>query len=311
MNILEYGDVDPVQVLHLSMLALDFPLTPERAAHIRRTDPRPLPCFTVNAVEGGTLLGQAGVFRLPMISAHGREDVGGIWAVAIHPGHAGRGIVSTLLEAAHIRMRESGLRFSTLGANRYRSAYDLYQHLGYEDVQVYANALATWETAHQPTRLSAKPPEAGGYEFVEQLFTSLSEDYLGFAWRHAPFEPLKQVRLEEIWILWENGHPVGYAFVCPNPTLLTISHLALKTGVDASEAIAAIAAELKSVYVQVDISRPVEMASLRRAGYRVAHPSRDAFMIKPLIPEVTVEEARRLFGIGTDRFLISRLDVTY
>jgi hypothetical protein len=33
-------------------------------------------------------------------------------------------------------------------------------------------------------------------------------------------------------------------------------------------------------------------------------------MVKLLVPEVSAEDARRLFGIGTDRFLISWLDVT-
>jgi hypothetical protein len=33
-------------------------------------------------------------------------------------------------------------------------------------------------------------------------------------------------------------------------------------------------------------------------------------MVKPLVPEVTAEDARRAFGIGTDRFLISWLDTT-
>jgi hypothetical protein len=33
-------------------------------------------------------------------------------------------------------------------------------------------------------------------------------------------------------------------------------------------------------------------------------------MLKPLLPELTADDARRLFGIGTDRFLISWLDVT-
>jgi hypothetical protein len=33
-------------------------------------------------------------------------------------------------------------------------------------------------------------------------------------------------------------------------------------------------------------------------------------MVKPLIPDVTIEDARRLFGIDTNRFLISWLDVT-
>jgi hypothetical protein len=92
--------------------------------------------------------------------------------------------------------------------------------------------------------------------------------------------------------------------------MLAISDLLLQPGIDAAEAIAAVAAELKSTYVQIKISRPVDMASLRRAGYYVAHPTSSGLMIKPLVPEVTFEDARQLFGIGTDRFLISWLDVT-
>jgi hypothetical protein len=92
--------------------------------------------------------------------------------------------------------------------------------------------------------------------------------------------------------------------------MLTVSNLALQLGVDAVEAVGAVAAELRSAYVQVSISRPVEMASLQQAGFHVAHPSWSGFMLKPLVPGVTAEDARRLFGIGTDRFLISWLDVT-
>ena len=40
MRIVEYDDLDPLGALNLSLLALDFPLTPEHAAHLRRTDPR-------------------------------------------------------------------------------------------------------------------------------------------------------------------------------------------------------------------------------------------------------------------------------
>ena len=312
MKILEYNDVDPLQVLQLTMLALDFPFTPEYAAHIRRTDPRPFPCLTVNAVDAtrDLVLGQVGVFRLPMISTEGREDVGGIWAVSTHPAHTGRGVASALLEEAHTRMRVAGLRFSTLGTNRYRVAYKLYRQHGYEDVQVNATAHAKWEMAHQPTRLSAQLAGSEGYEFVERIFESISKDYLGFAWRHTPFARLRIVELSDIWIIWENTHPVGYVFTRANPTMLTISNLTLRQDIDAAEAIAAITAELRSAYVQVKINRPTEIASLRRAGYQVAHPTWGAFMIKPLVPDVTIEDARRLFGIGTDRFLISWLDVT-
>jgi GNAT superfamily N-acetyltransferase len=156
-------------------------MTPEDAEHVRRTDPRPFPCFTVNAVEEDIVLGQVGVFRLPMISTEGREDVGGVWAVSTHPNHAGRGIASTLLDEAHTRMRDAGLRFSTLGTGRSRVSHKLYQRHGYVDMNVWATALTRWETAHRPTHLHAQPLGSEGYDFVEKIFADLAIDYLGFA----------------------------------------------------------------------------------------------------------------------------------
>jgi hypothetical protein len=41
MQIVEYDDADPLEVLHLNLLSLGFALTPERAALIRRLDKRP------------------------------------------------------------------------------------------------------------------------------------------------------------------------------------------------------------------------------------------------------------------------------
>ncbi len=311
MKILEYNDVDPLKVMYLNKLALDFSLSPELVAHIRQSDPRPFPCLAVYAVEDGAVMGQVGIFRLPMISTAGREDVGGIWAVSTHPQYARRGIASRLLEEAHIRMRAAGLRFSTLGTSRSGVAYNLYRQYGYEETNVLATALARWETAHQPTRLRAQPPGQQGYDLAEQIYQEIAKDYLGFAWRHMPFDRLRRlVNLTDIWILRENTHIVGYAFAHADPNMLHISNLVLNQGIDAAEAMAALAAELKSAYVHVKVSRPIEMNSLRRAGYHVAYPTWDGFMIKPLVPEVTVEDARQLFGIGKDQFLISWLDVT-
>jgi hypothetical protein len=170
--------------------------------------------------------------------------------------------------------------------------------------------LARWETAHQPTRLRAEPAGPEGYEFVENLFTDIAKDYLGFAWRHTPFARLRRVALTDIWILRENTRIVGYTFASADQTMLTISNLVLQPGIDAVEAISAVAAQLKSAYVQVKASRPIEIASLQRRGYHLTHPTWDSFMVKPIVPEVTFADAQRLFGIGTDRFLISWLDTT-
>ncbi|HEY5669575.1 MAG TPA: GNAT family N-acetyltransferase [Anaerolineales bacterium] len=311
MKIVEYDDVDPLKVLCVNQLALEFALSPEKVAHIRQTDPRPFPCLAIYAVEDGVVLGQIGIFRLPMISTEGREDVGGVWAVSTHPQYAGHGVASRLLEEAHTRMRDAGLRFSTLGTDRYRVAYNLYRQHGYEETNVWAIALARWETAHQPTRLRAQLPGPEGHDIVEQVYKNIASDYLGFAWRHTPFVRLHDtVSLENIWILWEHQQPVGYALVQVDKAMLKITNLLLRDGINAAEAIAAVVVRTKTPYIQVRVSRPSEVASLQRAGYQVAHPTWDAFLVKSLVPEVTADDARRLFGIGTDRFLISWLDVT-
>jgi len=311
MKILEYDDVDPLSVLQLNLLALEFPLTPEYVAHMRRTDPRPFPFFAIYAVEDNQVLGQVGVFRLPMVSTEGREDVGGVWAVSTHPHHTGHGVASHLLDEAHTRMRDAGLRFSTLGTNRYRVAYKLYRQDGYEDMGVLATALARWETAHQPTRLRARLLGPEGFDLVDKIFEKIACLYLGYAWRHSPFALLRdKVELGDVWMLWENTRPVGYALAHKNKSILNISSLLLLRDIDVTEAIAAVVNEIKTPYVKVKISRPVEIASLRDAGFQVAHPAWGAFMLKPLVPEVTIDDARHLFGIGTDRFLISSLDIT-
>jgi hypothetical protein len=92
--------------------------------------------------------------------------------------------------------------------------------------------------------------------------------------------------------------------------MLLINVQVLRMDINATEAIAAIVSELKAPYVQVSISRPSDIDCLRRAGWQVAHPDWSAFMVKPLLSDMTVDDARHLFGIGTDRFLISWLDAT-
>jgi GNAT superfamily N-acetyltransferase len=307
---MEYDQIDPLSALHISMLALNFTFTPERAAQIRKNDPRPFPCFALYAVEDGSVLGQVGVFRLPMISTQGREDVGGVWAVSTHPEHGGRGVATRLLAEAHTRMLAAGLRFSTLYTNRYLKAHRLYRRLGYEDTDVWATGMARHETAQQPTGLSARPPGPEGHGFVEDLFAILAEGYLGFAWRHTPFAEIRNLDLKDILILWQDQQPVGYALTRLEKDVLIIRDLAHLADIDTAAAVAAVAAHIKSDYVQVTVSRPRAVKSLKNAGFQVAHPNWTAFMIKPLTPDLTLDDARSLFAIGTDNFLISPLDVT-
>jgi ribosomal protein S18 acetylase RimI-like enzyme len=152
-TILEYDSVDPAGVLSLNMTSLDYALTLERVALIRRLDPRPFPLYGVYAIEDEIVVGQVLVYRLPMMTIEGPEHVGGICAVCTHPAFSGRGIASRLMDAAHERMRLACMRYSTLGTTRHRSAYSLYLRLGYEDVFTPTFTFARRDDILHPNRL--------------------------------------------------------------------------------------------------------------------------------------------------------------
>jgi GNAT superfamily N-acetyltransferase len=314
MKIVEHDDADPGEVLHLNLLSLGFALTPERAASIRRLDKRPFPFFALYAIEGGTVAGQVGVFRLPAVTRDGPEDVGGVSAVCTHPAFSHRGIATGLLDEAHTRMRAAGLRFSTLGTSRHRAAYALYQRQGYEDAGASASGIAWREKALCETHLRAERAGRERLPLADDLFQRLAAGRLGFARRHMPFLPalveIGDVGVNEVWLLWEGGELAGYALARVSESVLTVSDLLLREGLEAAAAVAALARQTYAPYVRVSVNRPSEVASLRRAGYGIADPTWGTFMVKPLTPDVTVDEARGLFGIGTERFLLSWMDIT-
>ena len=314
MKIVEYDDVDPLEVLHLNLLCLGFTLTPERAAMIRRLDPRPFPFLALYAVEDKTVTGQVGVFRLPMISTEGPEDVGGVWAVSTHPAFSHRGTATLLLDEAHARMRAAGLRYSTLGTSRYRVAHLLYRQQEYEDIFVSASVLAHRETARRETSLRAERARADQLHLADELFEQVAANRLGFARRHSHFfaslVEMGDLNVNEIWLLWEGSRLVGYAIARVPESVLIVSDLVLHDAINPAQVVASLVKETTALYVQVRVNRPSELASWQQAGYELAQADWGTFMIKPLIPGVTPEDARRLLGIGTDRFMISWMDTT-
>jgi GNAT superfamily N-acetyltransferase len=314
MEICEYDDVDPLDVLHLNLLCLDFALTPERAALIRQQDPRPFPFLALYARVGGILAGQVGVFRLPVVSTQGVSEVGGVWAVSTHPAFAQRGIASRLLDQAHERMRAAGLRFSTLGTAQHGVAHALYERRGYENVHSAASACIPKQALSGHAGLRAERAGGERLPLVDQLFERIARNHLGFARRHSPFFPFLDRRGklsgQDVWLLSEGDAPAGYAVAFASRSMLKIANLLVREGADPVAAVAAIAAEVDAPYVQVRVDRLADTAQFTRAGFRLAARDWGAFMVKPLLAGMTADDFRRLFGVGTDRFLISSLDVT-
>lgn len=314
IRIAEYDAVDPLQVLHLNLLCLDFALTPELTAMIRRMDPRPFPFFAVYAVEGSTVVGQVGVFRLPVISEAGAEEVGGVWAVSTHPAWQGKGIASLLLAETHARMAAAGLRFSTLGADSYRVTHALYQKRGYQNVFSPAAALGRSDVLPGRPGLTVDPVGADRLALADHLFEQLSWGRLGFARRHTPFFSFLHARrylnANDLWLFQREGEAAGYAVAGQHSGLLRVRNLLLAEGVNAAEATASLAQSTGARYIEVRLDDAGHAADFAQAGFHLTGQSPGALMVKSLVAGATLAEFRHSYGLDDGRFLSSYLDMT-
>lgn len=314
IRILEYDQVDPVGVLNLNLLSLNYALTPERVALIRQHDPRPFPIFGVYAVEDDFVAGQVGIYRLSTMTTDGPEDVGGVCAVCTHPAYSRRGIAAQLLEEAHRRMRAAGLRFSTLGTARHRGAYSLYRRLGYEDLFLPSTLFTPRTYLAIKEQVLAERAGSDRLHKCDQVFERAATGRLGFSIRHEPFMStmvdVGDVGLEEVWLLWNDGELVGYALARVATSVLMVRNLLLTEGNDVAAALAALARDREVDYLRIRVDELSVGESLRHAGYPPLQPDWTTFMVTSLVPEVTTDDARELFGVASDKFLISCIDVT-
>jgi ribosomal protein S18 acetylase RimI-like enzyme len=314
MEILQYDQIDPADVLGLNLLSLNYALTPERAALIRRLDDRPFPFFGLYAVEDGVIAGQVLIYRLTIESTDRPEDVGGMCAVCTHPAFSRRGIATRLFDQAHVRMRAAGLRFSTLGTARHRGAYAFYRRQGYKDVFTADFTFTRADAVQQATPLRAERAGADKLYLADDFFAHAAAGHLGFAQRPEGYLAIMvttgELAADSVWLLWDGGEIVGYTLARISESVLSVDDVLIADDADAASAIAAIIRETATTYVSIRINHPSAAASLRRAGYPPARPGWHTFMIKPLFPNVSVDDARALFGIGTERFLISPVDLT-
>lgn len=314
MQILEYDQVDPAGVLQLNLLSLGYALTPERAALIRKLDARPFPCFAVYAIEDGIVAGQVGIFRLPVMTTEGSQEIGGVWAVCTHPAFGRRGVASLLMDEAHARMREAGLRFSSLGTARHRGAHQFYLRQGYEDIYTPAFTFARLRDIRQDTYLRAEQAAAEQLPLVDAFYQRAAAGRLGFARRSQDHLAMTvaagDLSAGDVWLLWDGDRLSGYALATISENILSVNSLLLSSGVEAWQAVAAIAKSREVIYASVQADHPSVERGLQNGGFPACLPGWSTVMVKPLAPGHSLEGARRWLGVGTEQFLISNIDVT-
>jgi GNAT superfamily N-acetyltransferase len=318
MKIVAYDEVDPFDVLNLNILCFNFALTLKLVATIRRLDRRPFPFFALYAVDQGRLLGQVGVFKVPLMTAQGPLEAGAIWAMCTHPAHSRQGIGSALIQAAHQRMRSAGLSYSTLGTSRHWVAHPFYHRHGYLDLAHFASALAHHSAL----------PEDAGFDFTvtkatqadlapaNRLFRQAAADKTGFSRRQDAFlEMMIEVgdilSLDQLRMIYRGRDLVGYAAVRESAALLDVNNFLLRDDIKVVDAAAALLRASTAPYVRVVTNNHAPyLAHLRSAGFRVTASTLDVTMIKPLHEAMTLDQLHRLFDVSSGRFMMSGFDVT-
>ena len=273
IQILTYDQVDPLEVWHLNQVALEYSLTPERAALIRRLDPRPFPFFALYAAVDGVLAGQVCVYRLPVVTVDGPEEMGGISAVCTHPDYARQGIAARLMEEAHAHIRQAGMRFSTLGTSSHRGAYHLYRSLGYEDAARLGMATASRETAVRLGSLTARQTQPGEISLADDFYQRLAPGKIGFTRRLPGFLStliaMGEIGQDSIWLINFGSDACGFTRVIHREPVLHLNDILLAEEASPAEATAALVRGTQADYISLEtFQRPV-LDNLAKAGYRI------------------------------------------
>jgi GNAT superfamily N-acetyltransferase len=252
------------------------------------------------ALEKGVPVGFVGVMDVPTRTVDGEERVGGIWAVATHPGFARRGISTALLEKAHGYFKEKGVRLVFINTKRTFVAHGLYRKLGYEDV----GRSDRYPMAYKVTG-SALAGETGAFEMasegrVADLFQRFTADRTGFVCRPPGFLDLqvKHGPLDSKLCLQTDS---GYVLAAERDGSAEIWQMvALDVGAQCT-LLNALSTKASVVMDRLVMDERL-VRGYEKCRYSLTQGTYDALLVKRLSAEVSMAQ---LYG---DSFYISYLD---
>jgi len=136
----------------------------------------------------GKVAGFVGIMDIPTRTRHGEiEHVGGIYAVAVKPSYARRGIGRKLLEASENYLRKHGKRLSFLTTMRSIVAYKWYYNVGYRVVDIadnYPQMYKIFDPPQNPKKVSvARKKHKLDLKQVQSLWDWYGGRHCGFSIR--------------------------------------------------------------------------------------------------------------------------------
>ncbi len=253
-----------------------------------------------------------------MQTACGPERFGALWAVATHPDAARQGVAEALVEEAHRRMRERGLRWSFLTTSRSLVAHGLYLKAGYVDVADLGQAVAGGvdeEPLEDPARQYVLVPAEEAQEpLIYSLYQRSVCGRLGFTQRPHGFIQgalaAGDLSWEELFVVRRDSEPVGYAVAGRRRGYVCVRELQALPGIERVDLLMAMRRAFQSpVLYQYAIAQN-DLDSLCRAGFQQTAAGWGTLMVKNLGASTDRREVKALLGLSSGLFTFGGLDAT-
>jgi len=307
MRIRTYDEVDPYDIQRLVWTSFGWNMQAGWIRTLRRKDPRYLEDYAVYATEKGKPLAQVVPLRMTVRLTSGPEEVGGLQGVCSHPAVWGRGYVRRLIEDAHERFREMGLRISTLTTSRNIRGYHVYGGLGYKELApFYCGSRRVPRGRRRPEGLRVRKATRADLPVIQELFEAYTRGLCGWTMRDPDVLPAMAswhpTFLQRYRIAIRDGTAVGYFRTDPRRDVLFEEMIVPRTR-DFRDAIASIEARARGkVSTTTWITCAKDRKRLRGLGFDLEGPIGDTTMAVPLDRSLRGRDLPALFGAASGRF---------
>ncbi len=284
--------------------AFGWPFDPARFDRNIKTDPR-LRDGSVGfcAVKGGRAIGYVGVMDFTLRTVSGAEEgVGGLYAVATHPGYARQGISTALIARSHEYFMEKGYRFSFLTTSPTIIAHAMYRRLGYFDVAPFLSAYLGARPRRREV-LRRRSPAKPDHDRVLETFRRCVRGKTGFVVRNREYLGMlfKQHEISGTECVVTRR---GYVIFKKEKGFTRIGELVAQDSKESLRLIGLVEGMTqKTVVGRLGIPDSVDLdRAYRSQGFTVLKESHSVLMVKELVADAPFAEH---FG---SRFYMSALD---
>lgn len=312
MRVRTYDEIDPLEAFRLSLLSFGDAWNERKIRRVRQRNKMYLDEFALYAEERGRLLAQVVPLRFRVRLATGVEEVGGLGGICSHPAVWGRGYARRLIDQAHARFRELGLRISTLTSSRNIRGYGVYSKMGYADLAPFRSAVRRVHRSRKPKGYELRRAKLSDLADIHRLYQGQTRDMLGWTERPGDLIAWKVFAepsyLSKYRMVTKGGTTVGYLRTRPDDGV-TMDEVVARSAQDFRAAVAVIESTARGGIATVDwITADEDVSRFRRLGYIIDGPIPDATMALSLTEDLRTAELPRLFGGTSGRFVQYRTD---